>query len=70
MNCPTCKHSNNEVYDSRQLKGLTHRRRKCLNCPARWKTIEVHIEDYDKKALQRQCKEEVIEKIIRELRRI
>ena len=46
MNCPKCNSNQICVYDSRNKKYVI-RKRKCLICGNRWKTIEIPQEEYN-----------------------
>lgn len=41
MNCPGCGEPGSRVYETRCFDGkVVHRKRRCLYCLARWRTIE------------------------------
>lgn len=41
--CPKCLSNQVAIYDSRLIEGERIRKRKCLECDARWFTKEVRI---------------------------
>lgn len=40
MRCPECNISSTSVYDSRPEGDIVYRRRKCLRCGHKWRTVE------------------------------
>ena len=46
IRCPTCRHPNCEVVDSRPSSGTIRRRRKCMRCDKRFTTYEMAAHAY------------------------
>lgn len=42
MKCPSCQSTNYKVINSRQRSTYIKRRRECINCGKRWRTVEIH----------------------------
>lgn len=49
--CKKCGSIKSAIYDSRQINNKTIRHRKCLDCGAKWETIEVYY--WDLKGLEK-----------------
>ena len=41
--CPSCNGMRMSIYDSRGIETGKRRRRKCLDCDARWETMETFV---------------------------
>ncbi len=50
MRCPNCKSVQTQVLDSRVRVHTdeVYRRRECLDCQTRWKTLEVYAEELER----------------------
>lgn len=53
MICPKCRYQRSFVVDSRPHGDVVRRRRQCYYCQARFTTIEIKKEEYDKLKEQR-----------------
>jgi transcriptional repressor NrdR len=71
MNCPFCQYSESKVLDSRPDMGgrSIRRRRECLQCAKRWRTLE-RLEDQMPMVLKRNGTHEPFdrEKLVRSMR--
>lgn len=46
--CPECGYDKSKVYDVRdQIDGVVLRRRRCLSCGCKWRTVEVRMQRYE-----------------------
>lgn len=39
--CKRCNTNKSTVYESRIIDGVVNRRRQCIDCSFKWKTVEV-----------------------------
>jgi transcriptional regulator NrdR family protein len=65
MLCPKCKSYNVAVTDSRREDYIVTRRRKCLDCEYRFKSVEISQDEYDSLMKRKEIAEEFYERMKR-----